>query len=55
MEQSKPAMTHLEGIQRLQTISRDAVRLLHHLEDRPRTGAREAQLRQYAATLKKLL
>jgi len=48
-------MTHSEGIQRLQTISGDAVRLLHHLEKQPCTAAQETELRQLAAALKKSL
>jgi hypothetical protein len=48
-------MTHYEGIQRLQTISKDAVRLLHHLEKRPCTSGQETELRQLAAALKKSL
>src|SRR5260370_9141797 len=48
-------MTHSEGIQRLQTISGDAVRLLRHLEQQPCTKAHEAELRQCAAALKKVL
>jgi len=48
-------MTHSEGIQRLQTISGDAVRLLHHLERQPCTPAQETELRLLAAALKKSL
>jgi len=48
-------MTHYEGIQRLQTISRDAVRLLNHLEKQPCTSAQETELRLLAAALKKSL
>src|SRR5260370_30305620 len=48
-------MTHYEGIQRLKTISSDAVRLLHHLEKQPCTSAQETELRQLAAALKKSL
>jgi len=48
-------MTHSEGIQRLRTISGDAVRLLHLLENQPYTAAQEAELRQLAAALKKSL
>jgi hypothetical protein len=48
-------MTHYEGIQRLQTISKDAVRLLHHLEKQPCTSAQETELRHLAAALKKSL
>jgi hypothetical protein len=48
-------MTHYEGIQRLQTISKDAVRLLHHLEKQPCTSDQETELRQLAAALKKSL
>ena len=48
-------MAHYEGIQRLKTISSDAVRLLHHLEKQPCTSAQETELRQLAAALKKSL
>jgi hypothetical protein len=45
-------MTHTEGIRRLQTISADAVRLLHQLEIKPCDSAQETLLRQLAAALK---
>ena len=48
-------MTHAEGIQRLRTISADAVRLLHQLEIKPCAAAHEILLRQQAAALKKSL
>lgn len=48
-------MTHYEGIQRLKTISSDAVRLLHHLEKQPCTSAQDTELRQLVAALKKSL
>ena len=48
-------MTHSEGIQRLRTISTDAVRLLHRLEEQPCRGAQETELRRLAAALKKWL
>src|SRR5216683_2696603 len=48
-------MTHSEGIQRLQSISGDAVRLLRYLENQSCTTAQEIEVRQLAAALKKLL
>jgi hypothetical protein len=48
-------MTHSEGIRRLQTISGDAVQLLHQLENEPRTAAQEAALRQLGSALKRSL
>jgi hypothetical protein len=48
-------MTHSEGIQRLQSISGDAVRLLRHLEDQSCTAPQEIEVRQLAAALKKSL
>ncbi len=54
-EQRESVMTTSEGMQRLQTISRDAGWLLRHLEEQPRTAAQEIGLRQLAAALKKSL
>jgi hypothetical protein len=48
-------MTHSEGIRRLQTISGDAVRLLHQLENETLTAAQETELRQLGSALKRSL
>jgi hypothetical protein len=48
-------MTSSEGIQRLQSISGDAVRLLRHLEQQPCTEVHQVEVRQCAAALKKAL
>jgi hypothetical protein len=48
-------MTHTEGIQRLQTINGNAVRLLRQLEVKPCDSAQEILLRQLAAALKQSL
>jgi hypothetical protein len=42
-------------MQRLKTISSDAVRLLDHLEKQPCTAAQETELRQLAGALKRSL
>jgi hypothetical protein len=46
-------MTRSEGIQRLSTISKDALRLLRHLEDRHSDSDRDAEFRVLAADLKR--
>jgi hypothetical protein len=45
-------MTRHEGLQRLQKISSNGLRILQHLEVSPRTTANETELRLLAAALK---
>jgi len=45
-------MTRHEGLQRLHKISSNGLRILQHLEVRPRTTADETELRLLAAALK---
>jgi hypothetical protein len=48
-------MTHPEGIQSLQSVSGDAVRLLRHLVNQSCTTAEEIEVRQLVAALTKSL
>jgi hypothetical protein len=45
-------MTRHEGLQRLQKISRNGLRILQHLEVLPSTAANKIELRLLAATLR---
>jgi hypothetical protein len=45
-------MTHSEARQRLSTISKDALRLLRHLESRQIESSQDAEYRRLAAALK---